>query len=117
MNNFLRLGKYIFAIPMAVFGVMHILSAEVMATDAPGGIIVVYLTGIGLMAASISIFIGKYDKLACILLGLMLILFIIPHLLKINESPLEIINILKNISLAGGAFMCATIAKDSSYIK
>ena len=117
MNKILGLGKYLFAAPMAIFGVMHFLSADIMGSKTPGGNTVVYITGIALIAAAVSIFIEKYDKLAATLLGLLLLLFIIPHAQNIANNDLELINILKNISLAGGAFMYTSIAKDSTYVK
>jgi uncharacterized membrane protein len=117
MEKLIGLGKYLFAIPFAVFGIIHFMSANDLAGMAPGGAPMVYLAGLCLIAASISIVIGKYDKLASLLLGTLLILFIIPHAQMMSEDPMQLPNILKNISLAGGAFMYASIAKDSTYIK
>lgn len=75
MNGLLKLGKYLYAIPFAVFGIMHLFNANAMAGMAPfGGAIIIYITGIALIAASLSIMIGKMDKLAAVLLGVMLIL-------------------------------------------
>jgi len=116
MKNVIGFGKYLFALPMAVFGVMHFLAAKDMAGMAPGGEYMVYLTGLGLLAAAISILIGKLDKLAAVLLALMLLLFIIPHAQNLSENEAEMGNILKNIALAGGALMYAATAKDKKYI-
>ncbi len=117
MNGLLNLGKYFFAVPFAIFGIMHLISANEMAAMAPGGAITVYITGIAHLAAAVSIFIGKYDKLATTLLGVMLLLFIIPHAQGMAENPQEMGNILKNIALAGGAWMYAThLSKDKSVI-
>ena len=70
-------GKFLYAIPFLLFGGMHFAFGGQMAemVPIPGGIIWIYFTGIALIAASISIMIGKKDKLAAFLLGLMLILF------------------------------------------
>ncbi|HHM21277.1 MAG TPA: DoxX family protein [Bacteroidetes bacterium] len=118
MNGLLGLGKYLFAIPFAVFGIMHLMSASEMAAMAPfGGEIIVYITGIAHIAAAVSILIGKWDKLATTLLGVMLLLFIIPHAQALSENPMEMGNILKNIALAGGAWMYALhVSKDKSVI-
>ena len=67
MNSIIGLGKYLLAIPMGVFGLMHFMAADKMAGMAPGGSITVYITGIALIAAAVSIIIGKYDKLAAVL--------------------------------------------------
>lgn len=117
MNSIIGLGKYLFAIPMAVFGIMHFMAAGDMAAMAPGGVGMVYFTGLALIAAAVSILIGKYDKLASLLLGVMLLLFIIPHAKNLSTNDMEMINILKNIALAGGAFMYASMARDNSYVK
>ncbi len=117
MNGLLGLGKYLFAIPMALFGAMHFMAANDMAAMAPGGVGMVYFTGLALLAAGISIMIGKFDKLAATLLGVMLLLFIIPHAQGFAAgNEMEMGNILKNIALAGGAFGYASMAKDNAVI-
>jgi putative oxidoreductase len=116
MEQIIKSGRYLYAVPIAVFGVMHFLSADEMGSKAPGGVVMVYVTGLALLLASIAIFIGKYDKLASILLGFMLLLFIFPHAQGISSNSTEIINILKNVAMAGGAFMCAANAKDNSLV-
>lgn len=37
MQSVINLGKYLFAIPLLVFGLMHYMSADQMAGMAPGG--------------------------------------------------------------------------------
>ena len=73
MNSILNLGKYIYAAVMAIFGLFHFASADAMAgmVPIPGGAIWVYITGLGLVAAAISMFLGKMDKLASVLLALL----------------------------------------------
>lgn len=84
---------------------------------APGGAPMVYFAGVCLLAASISILIGKFDKLASVLLAVLLLLFMIPHIQGLSENPNEMGNILKNIALAGGALMFAhSQAKDKAII-
>ena len=123
MNSVIGLGKYLYAVPMAVFGIMHFMAADQLAGMAPGGKIMVYFTGLALLAAGVSIAIGKFDKLAAVLLALMLLLFIIPHiqmmgneLLPQDMRDMQPGNILKNLALAGGALMYAHMAKDNSVI-
>ena len=122
MQSVINLGKYLFALPLLVFGLMHYMSADQMAGMAPGGAIMVYFTGTCLLAGSISIMIGKYDKLASILMALLLLLFLIPHVQGMMSATdegtkaMQLINILKNISMAGGALVCATLAKDNRYV-
>lgn len=118
MNNITGLGKYLLSLPVAVFGIFHFINADAMAGMAPfGGAIMVYFTGICLVAAAVSIIIGKMDKIASTLLGLLLLLFIIPHAQKMATDQMELINILKNIAMAGGAFLYASSVKDDAYVK
>ncbi|MBT8230943.1 MAG: hypothetical protein HKN67_00665 [Saprospiraceae bacterium] len=88
-----------------------------MAELAPGGAPVVYITGICLILAGISMIIEKLDKLATVLLGIMLLLFIIPHIQMMSDNPNEMANILKNIAMAGGAFLYSSkYAKDKTFL-
>ena len=118
MNTILGLGKWMLAAPILVFGIMHFMNADAMASMAPfGGKIIIYITGLAMILAAISIAIGKYDKLASFLLGILLLLFIIPHAQNLSQNDMEMGNILKNIAMAGGAFMYATaLSKDDSVI-
>ena len=84
----------------------------------------VYITGICLIAASVSILIGKYDKLATALLGLMLLLFaLLIHAKGLSAatdpgaSAASMGNLLKDLMLAGAAWMySASLSKDNSVI-
>lgn len=118
MNAILNLGKYLYAIPFAIFGVFHFMNARGMAEmmSPPGGEVMVYITGAALIAATVSMLIGKYDKLATVLLGVMLILFaLILHLSAAMEGNAT--NFLKDLALAGAAWMYAgNLARDNSVV-
>ncbi|HMQ48491.1 MAG TPA: hypothetical protein PKA00_13785 [Saprospiraceae bacterium] len=121
MNAILGLGKWLFALPFLVFGLFHFMNAKGMAEamNPPGGEIMVYITGAALIAAAVSIFIGKMDKLATALLGVMLILFVlILHLPgAMDGNQLSTTMVLKDLSMAGGAWMYARhVAKDNAVI-
>ncbi|MBK8517907.1 MAG: DoxX family protein [Saprospiraceae bacterium] len=116
MNNVIGWGKYLFAVPFGIFGILHFISADQLASMAPGGKPMVYIAGIALIAAAVSIIIGKLDKLASLLLALLLILLILPHAQNLSTDESQFGNILKNISLAGGALMYASMAKDKKYV-
>lgn len=124
MSGFLGLGKYLFIVPMLVFGVIHLKQAKEMSTLPPfGGQIMVYITGIALLAASISLVIGKWDKLACVLLSILLLSFAVtihlPAMLNAQDEMAKaasLSNFVKDIGLAGGALMAARLAKDHSVI-
>jgi uncharacterized membrane protein YphA (DoxX/SURF4 family) len=118
MNSILGIGKYLFAVPFAIFGFFHLTNAATFneMVGPPGGEVMVYITGILLLAASVSMLIGKFDKLATVLLALMLILFaLIIHLPSAMEGNAG--QLLKDIALAGGALMYAnSYARDNSII-
>lgn len=119
MNAVLNIGKYLFAIPFAIFGLFHFMSADAMKGMAFGSTALVYLTGVALIAASVSILIGKMDKLAATLLGVMLLLFVfIIHLKGASAGDQGATSmLLKDLMLAGAAWMYAgNLAKDNSVI-
>ena len=124
MNAILGLGRFLFAIPFIIFGLFHFMNAKAMAgmVPIPGGEIWVYLTGVALIAASVAIIIGKMDKLAAFLLGLMLIIFALSiHLPGVlaggAENMAAMPNLLKDTMLAGASWMYAgSMAKDNSVL-
>ncbi len=120
MKGIIGLGKYIFAIPFLVFGIFHFMNADAMAGMAPGGVIMVYVSGLTMILAAISIFIGKLDKLACVLLAVQLLLYILfihaPGLSNEESMQMSMSALLKDLALLGAALMCASLAKDNSVI-
>ncbi len=109
-------SRYLFAIPFIIFGILHFMNAGGMAGMVPGwlpgGVFWVYLTGLALIAAPISLFIGKKDKLAMLLLALMLVIFALLVHLPGGQSSMP--SLLKDLSLAGAALTWAGLAKDQS---
>lgn len=107
-----KAGRFLYGIPFALFGLFHFMNAGQMAglVPIPGGVFWVYLTGAALLAASISILIEKKTKLACVLLGVMLVIFALSiHLPAVIESSggdaTAMTNLLKDLALAGGAWV------------
>jgi len=118
MNNIIGFGAYLLALPVAVFGIFHFMNTDTMTGMTPCiGTLMVYLTGIRLLAVAVSILIGKMDKLAPTLLGIMFLLFIIHHTQNMSNNQMKVGNILKNIVMAGGAFLYASMVKDDTYVK
>jgi uncharacterized membrane protein YphA (DoxX/SURF4 family) len=116
MNAVLNLGKYLFAVPFAVFGVFHFMYAEAMKGMAFGSTILVYITGAALVAATVSMLIGKMDKLAAVLLAVFLLLT--AFLVHLNDAMAgDPGAFLKDLALAGAALMYAGhAAKDNAVI-
>ena len=124
LNSITSLGKWLFIVPFAAFGIMHFMGADKMAgmVPIPGGAIWVYITGLGMLAFALSVILGKMDKLAALLLALLLLLYVVllhlPGAMKGDEmSQMSIMSLLKDIGLAGGALMYARgFAQDSSVV-
>ncbi|MEP2024305.1 MAG: DoxX family protein [Reichenbachiella sp.] len=111
MNNLPAIGKFMYAIPMAVFGLFHFMNASEMGgmvpSFIPGGVFWVYVTGAALIAAAVAIIIEKKAKLATQLLGLMLLLFaLLIHLVSVINGDMQMGmgSLLKDVALAGGAW-------------
>lgn len=115
MDALPTVGKFLYAIPMAVFGAMHFMLAQMMAgmvpSFVPGGIVWVYITGIALIAAALAIMIDKHAVLAARLLGLMLLSFALtihlPALMGGDQAAMAMV--LKDTALAGAAFVLSGV--------
>jgi len=126
MNAILSTGRYIMVLPALIFGVMHFMNAKGMAgmVPIPGGEIWVYITGLAMIAAAVSIIIGKFDKLAAALLGLLMLIYALSiHLpgvmgaVEEAQKAMYMGNLLKDLGLAGGAWIYASaMSKDKSVI-
>lgn len=75
------LGRIIFAIPFIVIGIMHFMNASDMAVKLLAGWPVaegiVYISGLAMVLAGVSIIVKIQAKIACLLLALLLLLIII----------------------------------------
>jgi len=114
-NLTITIGKYLFAIPFLVFGIFHFMDAQGMAGMVPGfipgSVFWVYLTGLALIAAALSIFLNQKVVMAMQLLALMLIIFVLTiHIPATINSMDAAPNLLKDLSLAGGALLLAAHA-------
>jgi len=127
MNAFLSLGRWLFPVPFLVFGLFHFMNAQAMADYVvpaymPMKIVWVYLSGAGLVAAGVSMFMGKYDKLAATLLAVfMLLLVVMVHLPGAmgggEGAQMSTSMLLKDLGLAAASMLYAThVAKDRSVI-
>lgn len=111
-------ASYLFATTFLVFGVMHLMMAGNFAGMIPGwlpgGIFWVYLTGLALIGAGLSIFLNKQVYLAMMLLALMLLIFILilhlPAVMGGNQMAMG--GLLKDMGLMGAALTHAGLAKN-----
>jgi uncharacterized membrane protein YphA (DoxX/SURF4 family) len=111
-------ARLLYAIPMAFFGILHLMNGADMSgmvpSFIPGGVFWVYLTGLALISAAVSIIIQKKARLACLLLAAMLIVFVLTmHLPGLGtDMQASMPNLLKDTALAGAALSFAGLAKD-----
>lgn len=129
MNKLTVLGRILFALPFAIFGLNHFFIESffsgMLTTFIPGGGFTIVFTGVLLIAVSVLIVIKKYVKEAAITLAVLLALFIftihIPHLLfpttmnpdfvykdvyeGTNINMFVWINFFKDISLLGATLL------------
>ncbi|MFY0644387.1 MAG: DoxX family membrane protein [Bacteroidia bacterium] len=111
-------SRSMYAIMLGMFGVFHLMSANDMAgmvpSFIPGGVFWVYLVGIALILACISIIWGKKARLAAYLTGIMLVIFTLtiylPQMMNGDEMAMPLL--LKEIALAGAAFFIGNHMED-----
>lgn len=112
------LGRVLYALPLAVFGIFHFMNAGAMAgmvpAYVPGGAVWVYITGVALILAAIAIVANRMVGLAGLLLGVMLLSFALtihlPGLSNPEMAMMAMPNLLKDTALAGAAFALAAFA-------
>jgi putative oxidoreductase len=117
MKNITTIGRILFALPFAIFGINHFLMTDyylgMLTSFIPLGAYTIILTGIMLILVSISIIFRKFVKFSTIMLAILLFAFIvtihIPHLFIPADRTVTIIALLKDISLMGGSLMIAGI--------
>jgi len=110
-------ARILYAVPFFFFGLNHFMNASMMKGYVPSffpvPIFWVYLVGLGLIAASVSILTKKYTRLACLLLAGMLIVFVltihIPGMMSADATMKmnAMVMLLKDTALAGAALMLA----------
>lgn len=117
MKKLTTIGRILFAVPFALFGINHFLMLDyylgILTSFVPLGAYTIILTGIMLIVASISIITKVLVKFSTLLLAILLFIFIItihiPHLYTDANKTITIIALLKDISLLGGSLMIAGI--------
>ncbi len=120
--NVSTIGRIVFAVPFAVFGLLHLVSGSQMAgmipSFLPGGVFWVYLTGVALIGASASIIIKKFIRPVSLLLALMLLIFILTiHLPGLGNADammqqMAMSGLLKDMGLMGAALIVAGVFRD-----
>jgi uncharacterized membrane protein YphA (DoxX/SURF4 family) len=110
-------ARILFAVPLGAFGMSHLFHAQMMVRMLPvwlpGGVFWIYLTGLCLILACMA-FVTKIqvEKAAICLVALLLVFVFTLHIPAIKSGAnrqIAIMNLLKDISLIGGALTYAAI--------
>jgi putative oxidoreductase len=129
MSNTLlvRIGTWLYAAVIAFFGLNHFMNASAMGgmvpASVPGGVVWVYITGACLIIAALAIVSGKYTRLACMLLAVLLIIFVLvihlPNVMS-DDPKLKMMgmpSLLKDLGMAAGALLLAGGSEASKGVK
>lgn len=120
MNNAVfRIGAILYGLVIAVFGINHLNAGAKMSGSIPAympsPLVWVYITGVCLLLAAISIIINFKSKLAAYLLALLVAIIIgtvqLPQLLHATDEAsrmMPMINTLKDVAIFAGALMVAS---------
>ena len=87
-----QLGRFLFALSLAVFGAQHFQFASFVATLVPswipGHLFWTYFTGIAMLAAAVAIAANRYASLAAIWMGIMFLLWVLLlHAPRVATQP------------------------------
>ncbi len=121
LDNIVSFGRLFFAIPMAVFGAQHFISArfivKLIPAWIPGPLFWTYFVGVALIAAALSIVASQQSRLAATMLGVMLFLFVVlmymPSLLHDPSDRNQLASVFRNLCFSGGAFALAGVQTEN----
>ena len=117
-STIFRVGRILYALVVAFFGINHFLNGTGMQNTVPsfipGGVFWVYLTGTALLLAAIAFLIDRQTRLAGLLMAVFLLVIVLTiHLPAVIHAPDEssvrfpLTNLVKDTGLAAGALMVA----------
>jgi putative oxidoreductase len=122
MKNIATIGRIIFALPFAILGLNHFFMVDyytgLLTSFTPGGGFTILFVGAVMIAASIAIMLKKFVQLACYILAILLLAFIltihVPNLFDPDhtKSVLGMIELLKDSALMGGALVIGSMFKE-----
>jgi uncharacterized membrane protein len=116
---FSKLGRWLFAGCMVIFGVQHFMYSGFIATLVtpwiPGHLFWVYVTGVGMIVAGLCIAIKKLGGLAATWLGIMFLLWVIvlhgPRVAAHLRNADELSSLLVALAMGGASFVVAQALK------
>jgi uncharacterized membrane protein len=122
MEKILSLGKWLFVASFSFYVFLHFALPQVgvekyVPKYLPFPLFWNYFTGAAIVAFILSAAIGKYDKLASVLLAVYLVLVTVLIHAPNAQDPMELLNVFRITNMIGGALMFAqAFAKDKRVI-
>lgn len=122
MNKILNLGRYLFPLSFLLYVGLHFGKLDVGASFIPSWIpaplFMNYFTGVLILLFIVSCLIGKYDKLATVLMFVYVVLMIIlVHIPRAAVHENDMFNIFRNLMIIGALLIYAKyVAKDNRVI-
>jgi uncharacterized membrane protein YphA (DoxX/SURF4 family) len=122
MEKLLQSGKWLFVLSFSFYVFLHLALPDVgveryVPKYLPFPYFWNYFTGVALLAFIVSCLLGKYDKLAAVLLAVYLFFVTVMIHLPNAADPQEMLNVFRIVNMIGGAFMyAAAFAKDKRLI-
>lgn len=115
MDKILTFGRYLFPLSFLLYVGLHFGMPEVGASFIPSWLPAPlfwnYFTGVLILAYIISCLIGKYDKLATLLMVLYVLLMIfIVHIPRAATYENDMLNIFRNLMVIGALLVYAQYA-------
>src|SRR2546423_5922893 len=126
MNSKLSLaGRILFGVPLLVFAVMHLAKSGMMAGNVlsgwPMAQLLVIVSGLGLLAAALSVLSGRMMKPAGMLLAAEMLLFVftihIPHVVHATDEIMKtqsMAQIFNDTMIAGAALVIASLDRSGA---
>lgn len=110
--NLTTIGRIVFGLPFAIFGIFHFMMADQMAgmvpSFVPGGVLWVYVIGLALVAAGVAIVLQKMTRMACFGLAALMAIFILTvHIPSMGKDNYAMVNLLKDLAFLGAALYMA----------
>lgn len=114
-----KIGLYLFAISLVIFGWQHFMYAQFIVTLIPawipGHLFWVYFTGVGFIATALAIVTGIQARLGATLLGVMFLLWVIllhtPRVFAAPRNGDELTSLFVAMAMCGSCFVIAAEGK------
>ncbi len=115
MNAILSVGRYLFPLSFLLYVGLHVGAPKVGASFVPSWLPAPmfwnYFTAVLILAFIISCMIGKFDKLATVLMAVyVLLMIVLVHIPRAAASENDMLNIFRNIMVIGALMVYARYA-------